>query len=337
MIALLKITERLKLLRVFDMFFLIVLGLIPGLCVSTAAEADEKASVLVILSKEGKIYRDVLNGINNGFVNPEKNIEIVPTVLTQNSAIPKSVVFGRRFDLIVSVGVRATEVALRENNPTPILSLLVPKMTVEKLTEDQSRHKGDTGGNRFSCIYLDQPTDRQFSVIKKILPSVRNIGIVLGDSKSENLSSLKSGARKHGFNLDVTIINKEERSAKTINELAERNDVILAVYDPVLTNGKTARWVLFSAYQHHVPVIGFSSSFVQAGAFASIYSTPEMIGRQAAETILKMKRTHNWSTNKHWHPKYFTIELNARLARSLNMTDIDITDIGKQFKGYSGQ
>ena len=95
------------------------------------------------------------------------------------------------------------------------------------------------------------------------------------------------------------------------------SDVLIALPDPIVFNLRTTRNILLSTYRKRVPVIGFSKSYVKAGALAAIYSTPEFIGKQTGEIItdLAVKSSLN---NKllplpHSHSKYFTISVNILL------------------------
>ena len=62
-------------------------------------------------------------------------------------------------------------------------------------------------------------------------------------------------------------------------------DVILAMPDPMIFNNGTIHNILLAAYREERPLIGFSPAYVRAGALAAVYSTPQQIAHQIAETI----------------------------------------------------
>ncbi|MGE0372659.1 MAG: hypothetical protein AB7Q01_12290, partial [Gammaproteobacteria bacterium] len=103
------------------------------------------------------------------------------------------------------------------------------------------------------------------------------------------------------------------------------NDVILAVPDAEALTPNIAKWLLYMAYQKEIPVIGFSKAFVDAGALGAIFTTPEQIGRQAAEIVLRAvlqardKRDVVWKLPPPQYPVYFNVEINDSVARSLKL------------------
>ncbi|HEB58771.1 MAG TPA: hypothetical protein ENJ01_06095 [Gammaproteobacteria bacterium] len=293
------------------------------------------AHVAMILSREGRIHLEAQRGFEERLAQAsDAQVRLSVIKLDNSGALPRSYVDGQDYTLAVAVGARATEAALRENDFAPVLSLLVPEVTIERLTESNPDVGVGTSLDNFSAIYLDQPSDRLFSVIGKIIPEARRIGVVLGTRGLPRLFELKPVARAHGFKLNVAVIHDPEDAAAQITDLVAESDVILAVYDPVIMNNRTARWLLYTAFQQRKPVIGFSQAFVRAGALASIYSTPEMIGRQGAELLLDMIKGRGWQGGKRYYPRQFTIEFNRRLARSLRFHIPSVETLKKYYKGY---
>jgi hypothetical protein len=78
-----------------------------------------------------------------------------------------------RADLVVSVGGRATEQALRLEPATPVLAVLLPQASFLRL-----RAKAEA--RALSAIFLDQPPGRRFALIAEAFPEVRRVGVVLG-------------------------------------------------------------------------------------------------------------------------------------------------------------
>jgi ABC-type uncharacterized transport system substrate-binding protein len=69
-----------------------------------------------------------------------------------------------------------------------------------------------------------------------------------------------------------------------------------------------------------MPVIGYSDSFVQAGAVAAIYTSPESIAVKAS-SIISGFFNNNWQFNKKvYSTDGFSISLNTQVAASLEIT-----------------
>ena len=53
-----------------------------------------------------------------------------------------------------------------------------------------------------------------------------------------------------------------------------------------MINIATAKWILQLSYRYRVPVIAYSMAYLNGGALAAIYSSPENVGRQTADLII---------------------------------------------------
>jgi ABC-type uncharacterized transport system substrate-binding protein len=94
---------------------------------------------------------------------------------------------------------------------------------------------------------------------------------------------------------------------------------MLAVPDPAVLTPNSAKWLLFTAYQRGVPVLGFSKAYVNAGALGAVYSSPDQIGRQAAEIAARLERDAFSNLGPSVYPTYFSVALNRSVARSLRL------------------
>ena len=81
----------------------------------------------------------------------------------------------------------------------------------------------------------------------------------------------------------------------------------------------TAQSLLLTTYRANIPVIAFSHAYVRAGALAAVYSTPEQIGQQTGEAILRLNQSGSWNLPKPQYPKYFSVSVNSQVARSLGL------------------
>ncbi|MES9968078.1 MAG: hypothetical protein ABW074_12490, partial [Sedimenticola sp.] len=63
-----------------------------------------------------------------------------------------------------------------------------------------------------------------------------------------------------------------------------------------------------------------SAAYVKAGALAAVYSTPEDIGRQLAETIKEFLDSGGKRLPPPRFPSYFNISTNETVAKSLGLT-----------------
>jgi ABC-type uncharacterized transport system substrate-binding protein len=99
--------------------------------------------------------------------------------------------------------------------------------------------------------------------------------------------------------------------------LLGRSEVLLALPDAAVYNDSTIRNILLATYRRGIPLIGFSSGYVKAGALCAVFSTPAQIATQAAALILQFANTHALPFPQYSHE--FEVMVNEQVARSLDL------------------
>jgi ABC-type uncharacterized transport system substrate-binding protein len=232
--------------------------------------------------------------------------------------------------LLVAVGTGAMEELAKKNLPQPVLSVLVPRAAFEKA----ARQSGRLGDPRsFSAITLDQPLARQFALIRHALPGRTKVGILLAPNSTELTTALSAAAKAAGFVAIIETVDGEADLLPTLKRLLGESDVILAVPDPLIYNRNTVQSILLTTYRHQVPLLGFSPSYVKAGAIAAVFSVPEQIGQQAAEMIQRLAADRRLPLPQ--PPRYFSVGVNAQVARSLGISLDDEASLNNKLKRAS--
>jgi ABC-type uncharacterized transport system substrate-binding protein len=90
--------------------------------------------------------------------------------------------------------------------------------------------------------------------------------------------------------------------------------------DPLVFNKGTVQSLLLTTYRYQDPVIGFSQAYVKAGALAAVYSSPEQIGRQTGEALVRVLAGRALLLPLPEYPKYFSVSVNYQVARSLGLS-----------------
>lgn len=287
----------------------------------TAAALD---GVTVVLSEEGGAYAlvaDKLRAVlSQGGGTARLPVKVIP--LREGDSLRAN-----HGELLVAVGTGAMEALAQKNLPQPILSVLVPRSAFEKV----ARQSGRLGDSRnFSAIYLDQPWARQFSLIHHALPGRTKVGILLAPNSTELATALGAAAKAAGFVAIIEMVDGEAGLLPTLKRLLGDSDVILAVPDPLIYNRNTVQSILLTTYRHQVPLLGFSASYVKAGAIAAVFSVPEQIGQQAAEMIQHLVAERRMPLPQ--PPRYFSVGVNAQVARSLGISLDDEASLNHKLK-----
>lgn len=229
--------------------------------------------------------------------------------------------FKEKYDIIVPIGTSASRVVETGSENTPVLNILTTKEAFDAVW----LQKGGEPDREVSVIYLEQPFSRQLQFIRLALPSHRSCGVLLGGRSLHLRKILGLAAERNRLSLDAIDITASRTPIDGIRHVTTNNDVILAVPDGQVLSPNVAKWLLYMAYQNGVPVIGFSRAIVEAGALGAVYTTPEQVGRQAAEILLRAALSSMnpyggvWRLPPAQYPEYFEVAINESVARSLRL------------------
>lgn len=279
-----------------------------------AAEPPER-TIAVLLSEPGGLYREYFDALALALAHtaaPGKRPRLIE--LPAGRAHPDEDAFASVV-AIIAVGVQAMRTASTWEKAPPVLSVLVPRSSYEKLLAEPSQARRRT---QFSAIYLDQPITRQLNLVRRVLPEKRRVSVLLGPDSSHFMAPLRLASQRRGLELVSEEIVSESEIIPALSRLLASSDAFLALPDSLIFTRETARSVLMTAFRHQRPLIGFSQSYVTSGALVATYSTPAHIARQTADVIdaLSISRV---TLPAPMYPEYFSVALNTSVARALGL------------------
>jgi putative ABC transport system substrate-binding protein len=96
---------------------------------------------------------------------------------------------------------------------------------------------------------------------------------------------MKAAARQSGFSIEMAECTRPGELIPAFLSLRERVDFIWCLPDSDLYNSATVKPLVIASLTNRLPIIGFSESFVQAGAVLGVYPDFEGAGRQTGELV----------------------------------------------------
>jgi putative tryptophan/tyrosine transport system substrate-binding protein len=226
----------------------------------------------------------------------------------------EKLVVAENSELVIALGVKALEASAKLKFTTPVLGVFTPMPTFNSLLVKAKRDLGN-----FGAIVLDQPFWRQIFLMRSILPEAKKIGVLLGPTSSQFADAIKEEGEESGFSVMEENVFREPDLIPKLNDVLETSDVLMAVPDPMIYSRETAQPILLTSYRYLKPIIGYSQSYVRAGALAAVYSSSKQLAKQAAEIAIKSQQSPSLLPPPQ-APKYFSILVNYQVARSLNIT-----------------
>lgn len=216
-------------------------------------------------------------------------------------------------DLVVAIGMKATEVALNSSNE-PVLGVMIHQRGYESLLETPPAQKS---GKETSAIYLNQPWDRQLDFLQAALPNHLKVGLLHSPDTQLELTGLRKSFSERGLTLLAQPVHSPDLLFPALDELLNRADVLLTIPDNAIYNTSNVRNILLTSYQHKVPLIGISQAYVNAGALCAIFSTPDQLAEQTVAALAYFAR--NKRLPEPQYPVSYSIALNHQVARSLGI------------------
>lgn len=214
-------------------------------------------------------------------------------------------------DMVMAVGMHATEM-LMSGGHAPLLAVMVPQSGYESLIKSPSKH-----ANVVSAIYLNQPWGRQIDFLCSVLPIRHRVGVLHVSALSQELHQISAEVIRHGGVLVTQEVRAESSLSAGLDELLRISDVLLAVPDGAIYSAGNIRNILLSTYRQNVPLLGWSQAFVNAGAIAALYSSPEQLAEQALQMVLGYEQSGRLRAAQ--YPAEFSIAINRQVARSLGI------------------
>ncbi|MFW2373739.1 MAG: ABC transporter substrate-binding protein [Gammaproteobacteria bacterium] len=297
---------------------LIISLLIPEIAYS------QETSVLIVGSSNKTFSNRLIESLNIEL--KQKNITTKIKIIDQNNNLSKTE--AQQHKLIIALGSVASKHIFEQNIDTPILSLLIPTQSLERL---KSLKKNQSP---WAVVFLDQPLQRQIIFSRYLLGTGKIIGFLLGPYSGKQLASITDTARNLNIDIAVEHIDNDDLLIPSIKNLINNSDTILSLPDPVAFNRKTIRGILLISYRNNMPVIGFSKSYVKSGALAAVYSTTEQISLHASEITADFidKKEFKQTLN---YPIYYSIATNLQVARTLGInikSDSELLELIKNFE-----
>ena len=273
--------------------------------------------ILFILSKNSSDYHNIVNSVVNN-LGDDKAISYEILLHDEQRIIDKNL---HKANLVVSLGSSAADGIMARKIPQPFITTLITESAFNSLAEKHFVDSAEAVSSGVNPIFLDQPFERRLKLACRLVDKLEKVGVLVGPSAVANQELYASSISEKSLKSQMIAIDPGENPVRQIDPVIKSSDVFIPIADSHFINVTTAKWILQLGYRYRVPVIGYSANYVDAGALASVYSSPEDVSKQTAELIQSIL------TKNHKHqihiPKYCTIKFNKSVAWHL---DLDIPD-----------
>lgn len=308
------------------LFWLFVLGLSCG-------TAGACASVLVVKGGSDTVHEQVFASLHQALEDGPNNgigVELVDVDGWRRLADEPGNLAA--YELIVSIGTRATDAVMALDAPRPpLLASFLPRRTLDQLLVQYRSADGQV-----TALVLDQPLARQLALARLLMGRHPRIGVMLGADSSDLARELDALAARQHLSLRLLRLAPEEKPGDRFRELLPGLDLVLGLPDPQVFDRVSSKWILYSSYQARVPVLAYSKALVKAGALAAVYSTPKQIGNQSAALVRGLLANPGGAVPSIVYPDAFDLALNRAVARSLGLAPPSEASLRQELSAVGG-
>src|SRR3989442_5223045 len=211
--------------------------------------------------------------------------------------------------LLLAVGVKAAQIAKLEIADIPVIFCMVL---------DPAKH--DLKAPNMTGIRLEIPIDRQLRTMRSALPSMKRIGVLYDPEKTGHLvEEARLLAKSIGLELVEIQVNTANELPQAIRARLSQVEALWLVPDSTVLTEDSLKFVLGTALDFNVPVIGFSSELVRSGALVGLSVNYEDVGRQAGLLAKKIASDQARPFATTFPPERLRLALNLKTARFLGI------------------
>lgn len=242
----------------------------------TFKEHKDKPNILIV---SGDHYKKIVDSLITYL--PPQRFDASIKYIKKQEVITN---IGKNIDFIITIGrestLRTNEYLMSQETSTPMLAVLIPHKMYDSITKDINNSNNKQ--RQITAIFREQPVERQLNVIEKLLPHVKTIGVLTSMYDPARIDELKTSIMRRNLNLVITENKKREELIDSLKHVLANSDLLLTLPDPEIYNPFTAKGILITSLRRGIPIIGYSKTYVDAGAVAAVYTKSGQIAQQAA-------------------------------------------------------
>ena len=267
-------------------------------------------TVAIVTTADVEAYAEALDGLKSGLAGASAEIRVFQLEKKGNKPnLPASFV-APQHGVVIAIGSEAALALSQIPLDVPVLGTMILRSDADS---------GKAAGNRTpSTIALDVPIDALADRLKEVFPGKTRLGIILNPAwPGLSSAGLQALAKQHGLALHIAMCSRAEDVLAAFLSLKGQVDFVWCLPDNSVYNSVTVQALLLASLNNRLPIIGFSSSFVRAGALMGVYPDFREVGMQTAEAVRNYLAGRPLPTLE--TPRVFRVAVNQRVERLLGV------------------
>jgi putative ABC transport system substrate-binding protein len=220
-------------------------------------------------------------------------------------------------DIIHTVGSSATELVFSSIKDIPIVFSMVLNPVASGLISSM-----ESPGGNLTGAAMDIPIRSQFEYVRKVVPSVRTIGVLYNPQETGVLiKEADAVCRDMGLSVIAISVNSQKDVPDALSKLIDDSkiDLLWSVADGTVFSAESVKYVILTTLRSGIPFFGLSPSYVKAGALLALSCDARESGKRAAEIALKIISGGSPSSVSVVTPDKILLALNLRTCELLGI------------------
>ena len=280
---------------------------LAGVTAPGAALVAAPACEAAVLYRSGSpAYDEAVNGIRAALTDAPCRVRYVDLA---DAAAEKSLAgsFASGTKVVATVGIGAYDRMKSESGGLNILPALVLR--------------GDLGpggsARRAGALYADVPLVVILERLRELFPKKSRVGLIHRPSWPVPDAATRDRIRQMGYELRMVECKGPDKLLAAFSSLKGTVDFVIAEPDTELYNSATVKPLVLASLDSRLPIVGFSASFVRAGALLGVYPDFFEAGRQTGEMMSQFMLGKNSGAEE--NVRKVKVAVNQQVVRLIGM------------------
>ncbi len=218
-------------------------------------------------------------------------------------------------DMILALGTPAAQAAQRATPKIPIVfGAITDPVEIELVETLEHPGKNITGSSD------KWPYEKQFEMIKSLLPKMENIGIVYNPSEANSENAMRDIRRisgQMGLHLNEVPVSSSTEVYSAAQSLVRKSDIFFAPADNTVLSALDA--YLKVAKQYHIPLFVGDEGSVEKGGIATYGPDYYELGIETGKLAVRILNGESPSQLAVVRPTTGTLVINRKSSRYFNI------------------
>jgi ABC-type uncharacterized transport system substrate-binding protein len=269
-----------------------------------------QTTVAVVTTSDVEAYAEALDGFKSGLAGVPAGIRVIQLERIGGKPSVPAAFVAPQHGLVVAMGSEAVLAVSRIPIDAPVLATMILRSDADAGKPPRNK--------TLATIALDVPIDALAVRLKQVFPGKTRLGIIFNpDWPGLSGAGLQAQVKQHGLAVHVAVCSRAEGVLAAFLSLKGQADLVWCLPDSSLYNSVTVQALLLASLSNRIPIIGFSSSFVRAGALMGVYPDFREVGMQTAEAVRNYLAGRPLPALE--TPRVFRVAVNQRVERLLGM------------------